>query len=74
MNERIKELVDQVNIPHRPGDNCRMISDQELEKFAELIIRRCIFEACNDFGYGGQFYEGAKFAADEIREYFGIKE
>ena len=41
MNEKIKELIDQVNIKHEVGDNCRMVSDQELEQFAELIVREC---------------------------------
>ena len=41
MNERIQKLVDQVSIPHQAGDNYRMVSDQELEKFAELIVQEC---------------------------------
>ena len=41
MKEQIQKIVDQVNIKHQAGDNCRMVSDQELERFAELIVREC---------------------------------
>lgn len=43
MKERIKQIVDAVNIPHQVGDNCYTVSEQELEKFAELLEKE--FEA-----------------------------
>ena len=42
MNERIKQIVDAVNIPHQVGDNCYTVSTQELEEFAKLIVAECI--------------------------------
>ena len=47
MNEQIQKIVDQVNIKHEVGDNCRMVSDQELEKFALLIAQECA-KVCKD--------------------------
>lgn len=45
MNQRIKELAEQQGFT---GPNY-LISSQELEKFAELIIRECI-QQCENIG------------------------
>jgi len=71
MNERIEELARHAFVA---GLDTDPILYYEIEKFAELLIKECAFQACNDFGSGGQFYEGAKFAATQIKEHFGIKE
>lgn len=54
MNERIKELCDKVNIIHQIGDQCRMVSDQELEKFSELIVLECAKIADINYNKGFQ--------------------
>jgi hypothetical protein len=43
MNERIKELInqmDQAGLPY--GDNAMTVTDRDLEYFAELIVRECV--------------------------------
>ena len=79
MNERIKQLVDQVNIKHQVGDICRMVSDQELEKFAELIVKECVEiadksnQGSKSSNEGTEFYYNADIG-DKIKEHFGVEE
>jgi len=43
MNERIKELIkqmDQAGLPY--GDNAMTVTDRDLEYFAELIVKECL--------------------------------
>jgi hypothetical protein len=76
MNERIKELVDQI-LPNEkewhkgdPKDWGYFFSGDELEKFAELIVRECA-ETVQDF-------VDHRFPASEypvrLRRYFGVEE
>jgi hypothetical protein len=43
MNERIKQLAEQANIPQFPilGSPAWVATDLDMEKFAELIVREC---------------------------------
>lgn len=77
MNKRIKEIVDQVNIPHQVGDLCHTVSYQELEKFAQLIVQECSLVIRN-----GGYRKGA-FGNEDLRpseiatmieEHFGVEE
>jgi hypothetical protein len=76
MNERIKELVDQI-LPNEkewhkgdPKDWGYFFSNDELEKFAELLINECA-ETVQDF-------VDHRFPASEypvrLRRYFGVEE
>ena len=74
MNKRIKELVEQVNVQHKIGDNCRMVSDQELQEFAELIIKECM-NICDEVqNQYGQYTFTATTVKDRIKQHFGIEE
>jgi len=44
MNERIKELLEQTDIPQFPilGSLAWVATDHDMKKFAELIIQECI--------------------------------
>ena len=70
MNEQIKELVEQVVGPSRlhGGDFPRM-GNEQVEKFAELIVRECtnICEELGDKGLDGHY------CVDKIKEHFGIQ-
>ena len=62
MNERIKELIkqmDQAGLPY--GDNAMTVTDRDLEYFAELIVAEA-FRA-------GMMYSAKKYA-DEGSEHF----
>jgi len=71
MNERIKELAEQAisNVRFWKAEKESYVVDQdELAKFAELIVRECIdaVENTND-RYRRDYF------ADKIRERFGVE-
>jgi hypothetical protein len=48
MNERIKQLAEQVVGPSRlHGGEFALMGNEQVEKFAELIVRECICQ-CDD--------------------------
>ena len=72
MNERIKELCEQVGIKwrvnwrHQDAISGTMTLKQ-FEKFAELIVKECAdFVAAGEFGDSG--------TAKELKEHFGVEE
>jgi pyrrolidone-carboxylate peptidase len=85
MNERIKELIkqmDQAGLPY--GDNAMTVTDRDLEYFAELIVRECIdkietYRIPVGNSSAGEMacewtYDALKEIRDDIKETFGIKE
>jgi hypothetical protein len=76
MNERIKELAEQAGIQEDLVDNLKdevevltyIARPQDIQKFAELIVRECAEVAgCN--GHVSGFSLG-----DLIKEHFGVRE
>ena len=74
MNERIRELAKSVQCE-------RHWTEEDIEKFAELIVRECIKVAVNkDSGYmhpadvAGYMAAGRSTAAHMIKEHFGVEE
>ena len=64
MNERLKELILAAGFPK--FDKMYVVSDgEELEKFAELIVRECA-EVAED-------YDGAHYVGTAIKQQFGVK-
>ena len=73
MNERIKLLAEQAGF-----DAVSMVAfdiGQDLEKFAELIVRECVV-ICQDTDGEDNIdaRSGRQDCAVEIREHFGVKE
>jgi hypothetical protein len=75
MNERIKELVDQI-LPNEkewhkgdPKDWGYFFSGDELEKFAELIVRECarVYWNIDDGEIHGEYVKA-------LKEHFGVEE
>ena len=66
MNERIKELIEKSNWYK---DDDYIVSPEEIEKFAELIVRECV-NICKQ-GNDTQMSSGG--AADAIKYHFGVK-
>tara|TARA_R110000868_G_scaffold209102_4_gene458699 strand:- start:368 stop:592 length:225 start_codon:yes stop_codon:yes gene_type:complete len=74
MNERIKQLALEAGLVRNgdfgmkrwEGPRSDSISDQDLEKFAELIVRQCadIADSIGEHGY---------IASEEMLEQFGVK-
>ena len=83
MNEQIKKLANQAgfvlwkNESWNPGDtvdwSCRY--DDELEKFAELIVKECVV-ICRDIDGEDNIdaKSGRQDCAVEIKEHFGVEE
>ena len=83
MNEQIKKLANQAgfvlwkNESWNPGDtvdwSCRY--DDELEKFAELIVKECV-GICRDIDGEDNIdaKSGRQDCAVEIKEHFGVEE
>jgi hypothetical protein len=71
MNERIKELMEEAGIYDFVIES--MGINEEMEKFAELIVREMldIFDKRAEPGTG--FYEPQE-PAEMIREHFGVEE
>ena len=82
MNKQIKKLANQAgfvlwkNESWNPGDtvdwSCRY--DDELEKFAELIVQECSKIVLNCGIIGSNNERDFIVASREIKQHFGIKE
>ena len=78
MNKRIKELAEQAGFmlwgkeTWNPGDVVDWSAryDEELEKFAELIVRECIDIIDEEGSHEG----GSIRSMKKIREHFGVEE
>ncbi len=67
MNEHIQKLAEQQGLT---GPNY-FLSSQELEKFAELIVRECV-SICKEKERANLY--GVREVETTIKEHFGIKE
>ena len=68
MNERIKELAKQSRMVFWPTDPevTELMTDIDIEKFAELIVRECAQVASD--------YDGAHYVGTAIEKHFGVEE
>ena len=85
MNERIKQLAKKSGATVNEGFDGNKnfvygitMSPEELEKFAELIVRECINGIANDTAnYEGvgmmSYYQGVQDAVKSIRKHFGVE-
>ena len=83
MNERIRELAEQAGFvlwkdeSWNPGDVVDWSSsyDNELKKFAELIVRECV-QVCADRGahHDGLYSAWADDCSKRIGKHFGVEE
>ena len=78
MNERIKELVLQANPASKKiyeSDNweynCAAWCAQDVEKFAELIVRECV-EVCKSRVGNSDYNTGRMHCASDLKEHFGL--
>ena len=71
MNERIKELAEQALGVKRDGPTVWQFYDDELKKFAELIVRECA-RVANDSNQSKNRAVGVS-VGDVVREHFGVE-
>lgn len=83
MNERIRELAQQAEVKwqHQEDVIYSTMTLEQLEKFAELIVRECIHVAVykdNGIMYtadkAGWVAAGRSNAAEMIKQHFGVEE
>jgi hypothetical protein len=80
MNERIRELVDQI-LPNEkewhkgdPKDWGYFFSGDELEKFAELLIRKCAQISKDDITDGDACCTNTAYRISrQIKKHFGVE-
>lgn len=82
MNERIKELAEQTDIQfyksYVPETGFKYegaeVTVEDLKKFAELIVRKCIHQVDkSNYNSGDEWDKAMTCAANNIQEHFGIK-
>jgi len=66
MNERIKKLLAQAHLECGPDTN------KVAERYAELIVRECI-KQCADDESSDEWDKGVRWAANQIKQHFGIE-
>ena len=66
MNERIKELAEQVGSVYQKNLDVYLLRHDELEKFAELIVDECL-AICEELGDKGM---DGHYCADAISKKF----
>ncbi len=87
MNERIRELAEQAGLLPKeigPVVETRHMKNkqQDLEKFAELIVKECIskcdgngeYKNHTDTEFGQGVAAGIKIAKAQIKQHFGVTE
>jgi hypothetical protein len=86
MNDRIKELAEQVGSTHKQNLGVYQFYTDELEKFAELIVRECIdnirqnmeHARVDTLGDNDLFLETLRtsghFYITELERHFGVEE
>ena len=65
MNERIKELMEQAGLYDFVIES--MGINEEMEKFAELIVRECA-------NYITEYYPHSRYEAFYMKKHFGVEE
>jgi len=65
MNERIKELAKQAASEYNDANGI-CIPDDFVEKFAELIVKKCVM-------IGNYAHDGGEYPGPMIKEYFGVE-
>jgi hypothetical protein len=70
MNERIRLLAEQAGSTHKQSLGVYQFYTDELEKFAELIVRECVVIVADAVDHR----EPASTYVGKIKEHFGVEE
>ena len=73
MNERIKELLNQARI-YQPDRFDAIDGSNQMEKFAELIVKECLKIVEPDQTSGDEWCVTLDETAQSIRQHFGVEE
>jgi len=77
MNERIRELAEEAGAETWSRPPMRAVTglaftDENLEKFAELIVRECAGICMIEYDTGLEPAPQAPWIAEQIKEHFGV--
>jgi hypothetical protein len=79
MNERIEKLGEQADLlgectPTKiPGRYVGYITEEQILKFAELIVRECI-QVCKSRVGNNDYNTGRMHCVSDLKEHFGVEE
>jgi len=79
MNERIRELAEQADwwkplgLPSDWNEGDYVVSSEQMEKYAELIVRECI-QVCNSRVGNSDYNTGRMHCVSDLKEHFGVEE
>ena len=73
MNERIKQLAEQAGFENGHQDRNGNSLSNELEKFAELIVKECA-DIAKHHVMNISTYADADFVDEQIKQHFGVEE
>ena len=73
MNERIKELLAKAGI-YQPERFDGIDGSNQLEKFAELIVRECIQVGGPEDSYTDDWFMAKAHSVAKIKQHFGVEE
>lgn len=81
MNERIEKLGEQADLlgeftPTKiPGRYVGYITEEQILKFAELIVKECIQTIQNEsYDSSDEWEDGLRIAEGAIKKHFGVEE
>jgi hypothetical protein len=74
MNERIRELADEAGSTHKQNLGVYQFYTDELEKFAELIVKECIRVPYDMWDKAELNADIAVKIEHRIKEHFGVEE
>jgi hypothetical protein len=73
MNERIQELAEQAGCGWDDKYHW-YVSDEQMKKFAELIVKECIQVGGPEDSYTDDWFKAKADSINKIKEHFGVKE
>ena len=77
MNERIRQLAEQAGSTHKQNLGVYQFYTDELEKFAELIVRECVIRAEREWirnGSDTEHNQAVSKVIESIKQHFGVEE
>jgi hypothetical protein len=73
MNERIKELAEQAGSTHKQSLGVYQFYGDELEKFAELIVKECAMVCESVTDPGTPLHLVSLGYAQKLKQHFGVE-
>jgi len=74
MNERIRELANQMFSMEQFEYAEEFLNDEFLEKFAEMIVGECIQVGGPEDSYTDEWFKAKADLVAKIKEHFGVEE